>query len=62
MKQKIKLITFITFCSIFIVSVLYAGSDAYNNCDKCHYYSNGQRIAQPDPFLNAIHKNQLTKK
>lgn len=39
MKQKIKIISFVAFCVVLIVTALYAGRGSYKNCDKCHFYS-----------------------
>lgn len=61
MKQNLKLFTYLLLCSAFIIAALNAGKDAYSDCDKCHYFTNGYHIAQPDPFLHALHKTQLTK-
>lgn len=61
MKQKIKLFTFTGACCLLIITSLYAGKDSRDDCDKCHFYSNGQMISQSDPFLKTIN-TQLTKK
>src|SRR4051812_37473508 len=46
MKQKIQLIAFLLFCGAFITTALYAGRNSFEHCDKCHFYSDKNNLAQ----------------
>lgn len=62
MKQKNKLLAYLVCCACFVSGALYKARNSFDQCDKCHFYSNGYSITQPDPFLHQQYKSLLTIK
>lgn len=55
MKQKLKLITYLLGCGIIICVSMYAGRNAYKNCDKCHVVI--QKNETPSNILTGLYKS-----